>query len=730
MKPIRWLQLIFMFWLLAACTTPSTTNGTPKPGCLFCPAPTLPPAAVTVVHAKDARVAVTNFLEALKNNDFATMYALLSKDTQAAISQDDFSKKYNDALNTMGAAKFDYEVHTQTLNPNTAQVGFSVTYHTALVGDIQREISATLVNENGEWRIQWNPSLILPELTGDNVLKMEYQIPSRGDIYDRNGQPLVTQSDAYALGVTPGEMGDKSGDILVGELSKLCGISQDAIWKNINAAAPDWYVPVCEASPDEIRNVLDLHIAGLNYTPYNTRYYAGQGLASQAIGYTLFIPKEKVDQYRRQGYQGSERVGWAGVEYAMESYLAGKHGGTLYVVDPNGQLLSKIGSSDPQPADSIYLTIDSNLQHYAEKALTGLKGAVVVMERDTGRVLAMASSPGYDPNLFDPNNFNNGYQLNDLLNNPDQPQFNRATQSQVPLGSVFKTITFSAALESGLYEPQTPYDCEYDFTELVPFGGPVLYDWTYQHCQDDIAADPTFDCSAHTSTRPSGVITLQEGLMRSCDPYFWHIGLDLYNNNRAGDIATMAEAFGLGSKTSIVGLDPSEEAAGTITVPTEKIEATNQAIGQGDVSVSPLQVARFIAAIGNGGTLYTPQLIEKIQPVSGDPINTFKPAAAGTLPLNPTNLKALQDAMRMVVNDPRGTANFRLRGLNFPVAGKTGTAENCPGCKPYAWFGGYTLANEQDTQLPNIAVVVMVEGQGEGADWAAPIFRWMIETYY
>lgn len=725
MKPIRWLPFILLFFIAVACTVKSGSNGIPNP---FGTSPTLPLPPVTVVNAPDARVVINAFLEALKKNDFASMYALLSKENQASITPDDFAKTYNDALNTMSAGSLDYEVHTQTLNPDTAQVGFGITYRSALIGDIQREISATLVREDGGWRVKWDPSLILPELTGGNTLKMDYQIPSRGDIYDRNGKPLVKQSDAYALGVTPGNIAPKSEGALIGGLSRVCGKNQDDILAAINSAAPDWYVAMCEASPDEIKDVLNLNLAGLNYTQYNTRFY--EGLAPQVIGYMQLIPKETIEQYRRQGYQGSEMVGTAGVEYAMESYLAGKHGGTLYVVDANGQPISRIGASGPQPADSVYLTIDSNLQYYAQQALSGLNGAVVVIERDTGRVLAMASSPGYDPNLFDPNNFNNGYLFNDLLNNPDNALLNRATLSQVPLGSVFKTITFSAALESGLYIPTTSYDCQYQFTELAPFGGPTLYDWTWQKCQDRLAADPDYDCNSSGSSKPSGLLTLQEGLMRSCDPYFWHIGLDLYNNNRSGDIAAMAQAFGLGSKTGIVGLDPSEEAAGNIPVPGEPIAATNEAIGQGNIGVTPLQVARYIAAIGNGGTLYRPQLIEKIQPVNGEAINAFKPEAAGTLPLRPDNLKALQDAMYMVVNDPRGTANFRLRGLNIPIAGKTGTAETCPGCKPEAWFAGYTLANEQDTTLPNIAIAVLVEGQGEGSDWAAPIFRWIVETYY
>src|SRR5574341_953987 len=631
MKSIRWLQLILMLVLLTACSTKSNgESGWPPFGK---PTPTLPSPIPTIIHAPDAEAAMRNFLEALKNNDYASMYTMLSKVSQDTITQDDFSKKYNDALNKMGAAKIDYDVLSQLLSPNVAQVGFRIIYHTALVGDVQRDMVARFNLEGGEWRLQWDESLILPELTGGNHLEMDYQIPARGNIYDRGGLPIAAQSDAYALGIVPGQMGSKSGGILVAELSNLCGISQDDIWKEINAAQPDWYIAMCEASPEETKNVLDLNIGGLNVTPYNSRYYFDQGIAPQVVGYTLPIPKEEIDIYRRLGYRGDEKVGQSGIEKSMEQYLAGKHGGSLYVVDPNGQIVTRIGSSDPQPADSVYLTIDRNLQHYAQQALLPFRGAIVVLERDTGRVLAMASSPGFDPNLFDADNFNKGYLFNDMFNSPEQPLVNRAAQGELPLGSAFKPVTFSAALESGLYLPETTYDCQYDFTDLQQYGGPILHDWTYQHCQDRLSAG--LFCNT-TDSMPSGVLTLPQGLKRSCNPYFWHIGLDLYNNNRAGDVANMAKEFGLGAPT---GINVIAEASGNVTEPTNQTDATSKAIGQGDTLVTPLQVARLYAAIGNGGTLYRPQLIEKVQPVQGDPIMTFKPEATGALPLRADNLK-------------------------------------------------------------------------------------------
>ena len=186
----------------------------------------------------------------------------------------------------------------------------------------------------------------------------------------------------------------------------------------------------------------------------------------------------------------------------------------------------------------------------------------------------------------------------------------------------------------------------------------------------------------------------------------------------------MARAFGLGQAT---GLGQAAEAQGFIEDPTDAIQAVNHAIGQGTTLVTPLQVASFMAALGNGGTLYRPQMIEKIQPIVGAPTSVFKPEARSTLPLSPEYLQTLQDAMISVIENPRGTANFRLRGYRIKTAAKTGTAETDG--VPHAWFAGYTLA-EADTGLPDIAIAVVLENVGEGSDYAAPVFRRIAESYY
>ncbi len=710
MKFFRWLNFVALVTFLTAC------NGG---GAIFPTETPLSQPIVTVFSAPKADAALAAYLDAFKAEDYNTMYGSLSKVAQDSITLEDLAKRNRDALNEMSAGSFDYEISSSLVNPYSSEVAFRITYHTALVGDIQREMIARFALENNEWKLQWDESLILPELAGGNTLRMDYSIPSRGNIYDHNEDVIAAQSDAYAFSIIPGNVTDESLEILLSEVRMLCGIDPEVLREQISNT-PDFFpIQLCEASEQESERIRTVYPSGLEWTPYNSRYYFKQGVASNIVGYTQPISADDLEKYRRLGYAQDARVGKAGIESWAEDYLAGQRGGTLYVANSStGQIMTRVGESAPKPADSVYLTIDRNLQFYAEEALKGFSGAVVVLERDTGRVLAMASSPSFDSNLFAPNNPNSSL-LTDLANNTNQPFLNRAAQGQYPLGSVFKIITMAAGMESGLYIPETTYDCQYDWTKL---NDQVRHDWTWDHCQRRLQAGN--ECTSSDSI-PSGVLTLPQGLMRSCNPFFWDIGFTLYQNNRKDDIAKMARAFGLGQPT---GIEQIIEAAGQIVDPATPIDVVNQAIGQGEVQVTPLQVARFIAAVGNGGTLYRPQVVEKIQPIEGAPISVFKPEANGTLPVTPERLKVIQDAMWEVVHNPRGTANFRLRGLNVPVAGKTGTAESGSGL-PHAWFAGYTL-NVEASGLPDIAIAVILENQGEGSDYAAPVFRAIVETYY
>jgi penicillin-binding protein 2 len=480
----------------------------------------------------------------------------------------------------------------------------------------------------------------------------------------------------------------------------------------------NFFIPLGEVSVDEFqREQGELSsVGGVQWAFYSGRHYLGNGIAPHAVGYVAQIQQEQLEQYLRRGYLQDAFVGQTGVEFAYEEELRGVPGGTLYLTDAEGNAVENLASRESQPPQAVYTTLDRNLQRWAQQAISGFSGAIVVLERDTGAVLAMVSSPGFDPNLFDARNPNSSPGLTDLFNSGGQPLVNRATHGVYPLGSVFKIITMSAALESEFYSPQSEYTCTGEFRELP---GEVFYDWTVEK-----------------ELPPHGQITLMQGLERSCNPFFWHIGLDLYNQGLTTALPDMAGEFGLGRATGIeIG-----EALGQVPNPDWKLENTGEAwapgdavqlaIGQASLQITPLQVARFVSAVGNGGTLYRPQIIRSIQTAEGVVSHQFEPDPQGQLPLAPENLAALQEAMFAVTSSPEGTARRVLRypsTFSVKIAGKTGTAES--GLEdPHAWFAGYSFMEREDK--PDIAVVVIVENQGEGSDWAAPIFRRVVETHF
>ena len=689
--------------LLAACS--GTARSTPTP---------LPSPWVQVTPAPDPEVAARDFLGAWQRGDYAAMYANLSTLSRDAMSVDAFRKRYQGVAAAATLSGLDYQTQGARASTQTAEVSYSLTLHTALVGDLVRQGTMQLRLEHGQWKVAWEETLILPELRGGNTLVMEQTIPARGNIYDRNGKALAYETDSTSLGIVPGQITDEA--TLLAELSQLLNLHPEIIRARYAQAQPDWYVPLGNASLDEVKNRYDVlsSLGGLQMRTSHSRYYYGGGSASHVVGYVAQVPEEELEAYHARGYRGDEKVGVMGVEAWGEPFLAGKHGGRLLVVAPTGRVVATLAESPPQPAAAIYTTLDRDVQTKVERfGLGAFSGAIVLLQRDTGEVLAMVSSPGFDSNLFDPGNYNSEFLQPQIFSDPRIPLLNRATQGQYPLGSVFKIVTLSAALESGYYTTDSHYRCTGYFREIP---GVVLTDWTISW-----------------SRSPHGLINLMNGLIQSCDPFFWHIGLDLYTKDQ-WLVPNMARGFGLGKATGIEVL-PEEE--GLIPDPAWKKEAlgedwlagdaVNMAIGQGRVLVTPLQVADFVGAVGNGGALYRPQLIHRIQPIIGDPLFTFAPEARSQLPVSAENLATVQQAMQGVVSNENGTARFRFLGLEVKVAGKTGTAED-PAGAPHAWFAGYTYDNRPDK--PDVAMVVIAENQGEGSQIAAPIFRRVLEIYF
>jgi len=715
--------LVLIIFILSACssTTPSQTPSThvSENGSTLTPA--LPSVVVETTPVPDADVAVRAYLDAWQESNYANMYALLTSESQTAISVEDFSERYHRVAVEAALSSVDYEILSSlVIDQNDAQASYRVVLHSVLVGDIQRDTVINLKMQSGAWHVVWDDALILPELAGGNSLWMDRYVPSRANIYDRDGEAIVAPAKAVSVGILPGRIDPDQERGLLDDLFWLTGLHPNTI-TTMYADFPfgaDWYLPLGETLFDRAARYYDVENGyedGILFMyPFESRYYFNDEMASQTIGYASQIQTDEVDDYLQAGYRLDEMVGRQGIEKWGESYLTGQRGGALYVLDPENKVVTQLADRDAQPAHPIYTTIETDLQIAAQIALQNFNGAVVVMEVDTGRVLALVSSPWYDPNAFETSNYNGSFQLESIYSPySGLPLLNRATQGQYPLGSVFKIITMAAGLESGLYTPQSTYDCQYTFTE-IPSIAPRS-DWTWEHFLED------------GETLPSGELNLLEGLMRSCNPYFWHIGLDLYRQGQTEAVSEMARAFGLGEITGIQGV---EEASGQMPNPGEEVDAINLAIGQGASLVTPLQVAQFIAAIGNGGTIYQPQIIETIGLTGEEPIYAFEPIVKGELPISAETLSAIQKAMIMVVENRRGTAQHILRAYSanvIPIAGKTGTAETGTD-QSHAWFAGYTRANRANK--PDIVVVVIGEHAGEGSEVAAPIFRAIVQQYF
>ncbi len=293
---------------------------------------------VNVTHVPSAGDALRTFLDAMVANDYTVMYAQLTQASQKAISETDFAKRYTDDLNALSAKTIEYNILSMLTDPQNSQVSFHITYHTGLFGDIQRDFNTTMVLENGTWRIPWDDSLILPELAGGKHLATTYDPPARGDIYDRNGNAIAAETDAYAIGLVAGEVSpDNEGAVIrhslpsdgrsagyhPEQLRKLCG------WK------------LCAGGRSQRRGSRmprESPVTAVSRSArYTSRFYE-PNMAPNAVGYTLFISPEDYNAYRRLGYSGAERIGWEGIEKWGENYLHGQNAAKLYVTARMGPM--------------------------------------------------------------------------------------------------------------------------------------------------------------------------------------------------------------------------------------------------------------------------------------------------------------------------------------------------------------------------------------------------------
>ncbi|MFQ6099972.1 MAG: penicillin-binding protein 2 [Anaerolineae bacterium] len=696
--------IFLVILLLASCSTNQPANQPTSQ-----PTNQLPTQATSTSPPPPPDATAAAYLSAWEAGDYATMYARLSPASQAAIDAESFTQRYQNALTAATVLTVTTRLQSALQEDNRAYVSFQLTLDTALVGTLITDTVMSLSLHEGQWWVDWDEGLIWPQLAGGHYFRMDYTIPVRANIYDRAGLGLATQGTIVTVGVIPGQIEDENA--LLGALALVTGFPPDEIRGRYAAAPADWKVPIADI-PAEVsvdHNDLLSSIAGIYRDEKEGRTYPHSSVASHVVGWVAPVPAEQLEAYRAQGYRGDEWVGVSGLEAWGEEILAGQHGGALNIVTGAGEKVVTVAERPATPSRAIYTTFDRDFQEQVQHILGGRKGAIVVLDVHTGAVLALVSGPDFDTNVFvGPAG---AVGRSQVLADPRNPLFNRATQGTYPAGSVFKIVTMAAAMEEAGMDPnQTFFYCPGYWEGL----GPAYR----KECWKE---------EGH------GNISLKDGLTASCDVTFYEVGLRLDGVNQ-DLLPRFGRGFGFGEPTGLEGV---LEEAGLMPDPTWKVntigeawwvgDTVNLAIGQGYLLMTPLQVARMMAAIANGGTLYRPYVVERVGPAGDvEPEQVTQPEVVGTLPVSPEHLAAIQEALLGVITRPIGTAPHRFAGLSIPVAGKTGTAEvGGPDTEPHSWFAAYAPADR-----PEIAIVALVENAGEGSTVAAPLVRQVVEAYY
>ncbi|MGQ9637513.1 MAG: penicillin-binding protein 2 [Thermodesulfobacteriota bacterium] len=556
-------------------------------------------------------------------------------------------------------------------------------------------------------------------LSENNCIRIREQIADRGILMDRKGRILAQNRPSFEVFLIPEDL--KRNPDALGKVAGILGLSLGEIEEKLKN--PKRISPF---KPVKIKSDIDWHqvallesnlinLPGVQVDVIPRRFYPYGSLASHLIGYLGEIDENELKERKDLRYRSRSFVGKYGVEYQWENDLRGVDGGRQIEVDALGREIRHLGSVEPFPGYNVILTLDLDLQQVAEEAFEGKNGALVAMDPRNGRILAMVSKPSFDPSIFA--RVISPEEWKYLVEHPFHPLQNKAIQGQYPPGSVFKIVTAIAGLETGVITPQTQFHCNGTF----PYGDRIFRCW---------------------KEKGHGTISLHRAIVESCDTFFYQVGLKV----GVDGIAHYAEELGLGKKTGIplphekTGIVPSTTwKKRRLGVPWYPGETPSFAVGQGYLNTTPLQLAKLISIIANGGKIYLPQVVERVENLYGETIREYPPVEIGRVHISYETLKVIRNALRGVVHEPYGTgAGCALKGIE--IAGKTGTAQvvRLPEdfkrgqmdrlplkYRDHAWFVAFAPFED-----PRIAVSVLVEHGGFGAVAAVPIARKVIEAFF
>ncbi|MDD2321072.1 MAG: penicillin-binding protein 2 [Geobacteraceae bacterium] len=564
------------------------------------------------------------------------------------------------------------------------------------------------------WYLQLVKAEDFQNLSENNRLRLVPVAASRGTILDRNGEILVDNRPSFSIAVIPQEVADK--DALLASLVRLVGIDSAALAEKWDKGRKrNRYQPIILASNInrdqlEILEENRLFLPGLDVEMHPIREYPHGLLGAHLFGHLGEISEQELGSERFTGYNPGDYVGKSDIELSWEKELHGADGGRQIEVDAMGRFLRTVSEKSPTTGNSLVLTVDLQIQKVAEAAFGQSAGAAVVLDVNTGEVLAFTSNPAFDPALFAgrlPAEIWKSY-----LDDKRHPLENKALKGQYPPGSTFKILMALAGLEEGLIDENTKVTC----TGSYKFGNRSFGCW---------------------NRKGHGAVNLNKALRESCDVYFYRLGEQLGVDR----IAAYAKKFGLGESLGI-GLE--NEKPGLI--PTSawkekrfgkkwiKGETLSVAIGQGYVLMTPIQLAAMTAAVANEGTVYIPHLVKKVISPEGKVLREFSPKVLTTVGFKRGTWRAVKKGLFSVVNEPGGTG-AAARLYEVKVAGKTGTSQvvklrDRKGGIPYQYRDHALFVAYAPQEKPEIAVAVVVEHGEHGGSAAAPIAGKILRAYF
>lgn len=612
------------------------------------------------------------YIACINEQKYEEMYNMLTEDSKAKISQDDFISRNKNIYDGIDMTDMQIKISSvEEENSTTSKISYNQSMNTD-AGKIEFDNTVRLTkNKEKGYLVNWSSSLIFPTLGNNDKVRIKTISAERGSIIDKNSQVLAGQGSVSSVGIVPGKLSDnKEADIE--KIANLLGTTANSISKSLSASwvKDDTFVPLKKIAMDatDLKNQL-LQIPGVKITTAKGRTYPLGETAAQLVGYVQTITAEELEANRGKGYTATSVIGKAGLEKQYEERLKGKDGVEIYIEGEDGTRKKDIARIDVQNGETIKLTIDSKIQTKLYNELKENEGFFVVMQPKTGELLALVSTPSYNPNSFALGIGTD--EWNNIKNNQGNPMLARYLQSYCP-GSTFKPVTGAIGLTTGSLSAEDTFQYnglswkkdgwgEYDITTLTAYSGPK---------------------------------NLKNALIHSDNIYFAQAALQIGKKNFTEGLNKIKfnENIDIGLTTS------KSQYANSGDISNEKVLA-DSGYGQGEILVNPIHIASIYSAFANDGNMVKPYLEAKnINTVEYLVENAFSKEAANTI----------KDDLIQVVENPEGTANdMKVSGRT--IAGKTGTAELKASKDAQAdvlgWFDCFTT-DENNNQL---LVVSMVE---------------------